>query len=63
MLVGKERSDELSKRKNGKKSKKLLKTPNELDDEYHIIIANMQALRQLDNVVYGNIVKMFGWEK
>ena len=41
MLVGKERSGELSKRKNGKKSKKLLKTPNELDDEYHIIIANM----------------------
>ena len=45
VLVGKERSGELSKRKNGKKPKKLLKTPNELDDEYHIIIANMQALR------------------
>ena len=56
VLVGKERSGELSKRKNEKKSKNI----NKLDDEYEITIANMQALRQLDNVVYGNIVKMLG---
>ena len=46
MLVGKERSGELSKRKNEKKSKR---NTDELDDEYEITIANMQALRQLDN--------------
>ena len=59
VLVGKERSGELSKRKNEKKSKNI----NKLDDEYEITIANMQALRQPDNVVYENIVKMLGWDK
>ena len=37
MLVGKERSGKLSKRKNEKKSK----NTDELDDEYEIMIANM----------------------
>ena len=49
VLVGKERSGELSKRKNEKKSK----NTDELYDKYEITIANMQALRQLYNVVYG----------
>ena len=42
VLVGKERSGELSKRKNEKKSKK---NTDELYDKYEITIANMQALR------------------
>ena len=41
VLVEKQRSGELSKRKNKKKSKK---NTDELDDEYVIMIANMQAL-------------------
>ena len=57
VLVGKERSGALSKRKNEKTFKR---NTDELDDEYEITIANMQALRQLDNVVYENIVKMLG---
>ena len=62
VLVGKEGSGELSKRRNGKKSKKYLQT-DDLDDEYQITIANMQVLRQLDNGVYSNVVQMLGWEK
>ena len=62
VLVEKEGSGELSKRRNGKKSKKHLQT-DDLDDEYQITIANMQALRQLDNGVYSNVVQMLGWKK
>ena len=62
VLVEKEGSGELSKRRNEKKSKKHLQT-DDLDDEYQITIANMQALRQLDNGVYSNVVQMLGWEK
>ena len=50
---------ELSKSK--KKSKK--QKSDESDDEYQITIANMEALRELDFDVYGNVVKMFGWQK
>ena len=50
---------ELSKSK--KKSKK--QKSDESDDEYQITIANMEALRELDYDIYGNVVKMFGWQK
>ena len=32
-------------------------------NEYQIMMANMEALRELDNVVYANAVKMLGWQK
>ena len=62
VLVGKDRSgflSELSKEK--KKSKK--QKSNELGDEQQITIVNMDALRELDYLVYGNVMKMLGWQK
>ena len=58
-LVEKERSGESSKRRDRKKCKKI----DDLDGEYQITIANMHALRQLNNGVYRNVVKILGWEK
>ena len=63
VLVGRERYrylDQSSKIKKGKKSKKHLKT-DQSDEEYQIMIANMESLRELDVVVYEDVVKMLGW--
>ena len=62
VLVVKDRSSflgELSKSNNKFKKQK----SDESDDEYQITIANMEALRELDYDVYGNVMKMFGWQK
>ena len=67
VLVGEGRCDFLGepskKKKNGKKCKKNLKTDESEDGEYQITIANMEGLRELDGVVYYNVVKMLGWKK
>ena len=62
VLVGKEGgggSGDSSKRKKGKKSKEHLKT----EDEYQVMLASMEVLRELDDGVYENVVKMLGWQK
>ena len=65
VLVGRERCgylDQSNKNKKGKKSKKHLKTDqSDSDEEYQIMIVNMESLRELDDVVYENVVKMLGW--
>ena len=66
VLVGNEGSDYLGesskKKKNGKKCKKHLET-NESVDDYRIRITKMEGLRELDDVVYNDVVKMLGWQK
>ena len=62
VLVGKEGGDgsgDSSKRKKGKKSKEHLKT----EDEYQVMLASMEVLRELDDGVYENVVKMLGQQK
>ena len=67
VLVGEGRCDFLGepskKKKNGKKCKKNLRTDESEDGEYLISIANMEGLKELDGVVYYNVVKMLGWKK
>ena len=67
VLVGEESCDFLGapskKMKNGKQCKKNLKTDESEDGEYQISIANMEGLRELNGVVYYNVVKMLGWKK
>ena len=65
VLVGNERTDhfgELCTNKSRKKSKKGLKS-GKSDNECQIMITNMEALRELDNAIYENVVKMLGWKK
>ena len=65
VLVGNERTDhfgELRTNKSRKKSKKGLKS-GKSDDECQIMITNMEALREIDNAIYENVVKMLGWQK
>ena len=65
VLVGNERTDhfgELRTNKSRKKSKKGLKS-GKSDDECQIMITNMEALREIDNAIYKNVVKMLGWQK
>ena len=62
VLVGEGRCDFLGEPSKRKKCKKHLKT-DELHGEYQISIANMEGLRELNGVVYYNVVKMLGWKK
>ena len=62
MLVGKEAMGESTKSKNQKKSRKHLKT-GEQDDDYQVMMGSLEALRELDYVVYDIVIKMFGWQK
>lgn len=62
VLVGNEGFGELRTNKSRKKSKKGLKS-GKSDDECQIMITNMEALRELDNAIYENVVKMLGWQK
>ena len=43
-------------------ARKILKT-DEFDGEYQTSIANMEGLRELNGVVYYNVVKMLVWKK
>ena len=57
-LIGKVRrgcSDEPSRIKSGRKDVKI----EDLDDECQSMIANIEALRELDNIIYGKVLNMF----
>lgn len=52
VFVQKESSGDL-----GKRSKKRLKTV-EANEEYQIMVANMDTLREVDGMVHANVVQM-----
>ena len=59
VLVEKDKSGglgDMSKSKKGKKCKEHLKT----NDEYQVMVASMEVLRQMDIGVYENVVQMLG---
>ena len=62
VLVANERSDHFGELRTNKSSKKGLKS-GKSDDKCQIMITNMEALRELDNAIYDNVVKMLGWQK
>ena len=59
--LGRTTSGDLGTSSKNKKCKKL-KT-DEPNDEYQVMMANMEALRELDYVVYANAVKLLGGQK
>ena len=62
VLVEKDKSGglgDMSKSKKGKKCKEHLKT----NDEYQVMVASMEVLRQMDIGVYENVVQMLEWQK